>query len=238
VIGAALLLVALVAGWHTWSFARAMAGMQMTASMPWTPATTAAILLMWIAMMAAMMLPSATPVVLLYAQHCRRRADAFGPYVPTGLFVAGYLAVWTGFAAVATALQWLLDWLGWLSPEMAIHRPVIAGFALVAVGIYQLTPVKGACLAHCRGPVAFLAMHWRRGSLGALRMGVTHGLYCLGCCWALMLLLFVGGAMNLAVVLALALFVAVEKWAPRGGSAGRAAAAVLIILGAGVVVAA
>jgi predicted metal-binding membrane protein len=232
VIAVALLLVVLVAGWHTWSFAHAMANMQMTAPMPWTPATTAAILLMWVSMMAAMMLPSAAPVVLLYARHCGRRADAFGAYVPTGLFVAGYLAVWTGFAALATALQWLIDWFGWLSAEMAIDRPLIAGLALAAAGVYQLTPAKRACLAHCRGPVAFLAMHWRPGPLGALRMGVVHGLYCLGCCWVLMLVLFVGGAMNLAVVLALAGFIAVEKWAPHGSSLSRAMAAVLIALGA------
>jgi predicted metal-binding membrane protein len=230
-IGAALLLVTFIAGWHTWSFAWSMADMQMTAPMPWTLAAAEALLLMWVAMMAAMMLPSMTPVALLYARHCRSHSNSFGVYVPTSLFVAGYLAVWTGFSAIATGLQWLIDWLGWLSPEIAIHRPLIAGLALAGVGLYQLTPPKDACLAHCRNPVAFLTMRLQPGRLGALRMGVVHGLYCLGCCWALMLLLFVGGAMNLAVVLALAVFIAIEKWGPHGRLLSRAAAVVLIGLG-------
>ncbi|MGB6428602.1 MAG: DUF2182 domain-containing protein [Methyloceanibacter sp.] len=223
VVGAALAAVVLVTAWYTIGFARWMAGMNMTVSMPWTVSNTFLLVVMWLAMMVAMMVPSAAPMVLLYARHVRRRSEAFGPYVPAAAFLAGYVVLWLGFAALAVGLQWLLDTAGVLSPMMVVTHPWAAAGTLAIAGAYQLTPAKDACLSRCRSPVHFLADHWRSGITGAFHMGLVHGVYCVGCCWALMLVLFVGGVMNLTVILALALFVITEKYLPFGRALSRIA---------------
>jgi predicted metal-binding membrane protein len=188
---------------------------------------------MWAVMMVAMMLPSAAPVTLLVAGIARKRAAAGGAFgTSTALFVIGYLAVWCGFAAVATALQWGLDEAGLMSDAMALANRLAAGIVLIAAGLYQWTPLKEACLRHCRSPLDFLLFHWREGGIGALVSGIGHGAYCLGCCWMLMALLFVGGIMNLAWIAAIALLVLVEKTLPGGKWIGRLTGVVLIVWGA------
>jgi predicted metal-binding membrane protein len=177
---------------------------------------------MWWTMMIAMMLPSAAPVLLLFARINRRERDNDRPYVPTALFAAGYLTVWGGFSIAATGLQWWLERLGLLT-SMAAASIWLGGAILIAAGIWQLTPVKAMCLRHCRSPIGFLSHGWHSGRFGAFRMGLEHGAYCLGCCWFLMGLLFFGGIMNLYWVIGLATFILIEKTAPAGNWLGRVA---------------
>jgi predicted metal-binding membrane protein len=183
---------------------------------PWSLSRAAAMLIMWWVMMAAMMLPSAAPLILLFAAVQRKQQEANTPFVPTGFLVAGYLAVWAIFGLVATLSQWGLDRSGLLTASASLASRTLGATLLVAAGLYQFTPVKQACLRHCRSPLAFVVGHWRPGSVGALRMGLAHGVYCLGCCWVLMSLLFVGGVMNPLWIGGLALYVLVEKVMPRG----------------------
>jgi len=197
----------------------------------WTPGYALLIFLMWSAMMVGMLLPSAAPVLLLFARVNRKERASGLPYVPTATFGAGYLAVWAGFSAAAAGLQWGLQRLGAMSPTMATTSVWLGGSALVAAGLWQLTPMKDVCLRHCRSPLRFLAEAWRPGRLGAFRMGLRHGAYCLGCCWVLMGLLFVGGIMNLYWILGLAALVLMEKTAPMGRWLARAAGAALVVWG-------
>jgi predicted metal-binding membrane protein len=182
----------------------------------WSLAYAAVMLIMWWVMMAAMMLPSAAPLILLFAAVQRKQRAASNPFVPTGVLAAGYLAVWAAFGVVATGLQWGLDRSALLTMSLSVASRGLGATLLIAAGFYQLTAVKGACLRHCRSPLAFVTRHWRAGSGGAFRMGLIHGAYCLGCCWVLMGLLFFGGVMNLVWVGGLALYVLVEKILPRG----------------------
>jgi predicted metal-binding membrane protein len=211
-----------------------MGGGQLMVMAPeWTLGYGLVVFLMWAVMMVAMMLPSAAPVTLLIAAIARKRREAGGtPGMSTGPFVAGYLAVWFAFAATATLLQWRLDAAGLLSETMALASMVVAGSVLVVAGIYQWTPLKQACLRHCRSPLQFLMHHWQDGALGALASGARHGAFCFGCCWMLMVLLFVGGIMNLAWIGGIALLVLIEKTMPWGGRMGRATGAVLVVWGA------
>jgi predicted metal-binding membrane protein len=211
-----------------------MGGGQMMAMAPeWTLAYGLVVFLMWAVMMVAMMLPSAAPVTLLVAAIARKRREAGGaPGMSTAPFVFGYLAVWLGFAATATVVQWRLDAAGLLSQTMALASTLTAGGVLVLAGIYQWTPLKEACLRHCRSPLQFLMQQWRDGALGALASGARHGVFCFGCCWMLMVLLFVGGIMNLAWIAGIALLVLIEKTLPWGGRMGRATGAVLVVWGA------
>jgi predicted metal-binding membrane protein len=180
-----------------------------------------ALVVMWWLMMMAMMLPSATPAILLYARVKRYRADhAIGR---TWVFVGGYLAMWGLFSVAAAAAQQLLT-----GASMALNDRAAEGALLIAAGIYQLSPVKSACVSQCRSPAEFLSRHWRPGWMGAFGLGLRHGVYCLGCCWILMTLLFVGGVMNLLWVVGLTVIVAIEKLAPRGPLLGRAAGVALI----------
>lgn len=184
---------------------------------------------MWWIMMIGMMLPSAAPMILTFAAVNRRRRARDQPYVPTALFVAGYLLAWGGFSLVATLAQWGLESVALLSPmAMAATVPWLAAALLLAAGLYQFTPLKNACLGFCRSPFDFVVNHWRDGPSGALRMGLGHGLYCLGCCWILMALLFVGGVMNLFWVAALTAIVLVEKLLPFGAWTARIAGVALI----------
>lgn len=217
-----------------------MGGGQMMAMRPdWNLAYAAILFVMWVVMMLAMMLPSAAPVTLLVAGIVRKRTAA-GAAVGsiTALFVLGYLAVWVGFAAAATALQWTLEQGGQLSDTMALGNAMLAGVVLVAAGLYQWTPLKTACLRHCRSPLDFLLFHWRDGALGAFGSGMRHGAFCAGCCWMLMVLLFVGGVMSLAWIGTIALLVLLEKSLPWGGRMSRLTGAVLVLWGALTLVAA
>lgn len=180
---------------------------------------------MWSAMMVAMMVPSAAPVILLYATVHRRSQDS---PPATAAFLAGYLACWLGFSLLAAWLQ-----VAATSPmSMALGSQIVSGTLLIAAGLYQLSPLKDACLGRCRSPAQFLARHYRPGPTGAVRLGLLHGAYCLGCCWLLMALLFVVGVMNIAWVAALTLLVAAEKLLPGGQWIARIAGAGLIAWGA------
>lgn len=161
----------------------------------------------------------------------RRQRETGNPYVATSIFALGYLAAWAGFSLVAVILQWGFERTDLLSPTLVGTNVVLGGVLLLAAGSYQLTPIKHACLRHCRSPLAFLSLRWRRGAPGALRMGLEHGAYCLGCCWFLMGLLFFGGVMNLYWIVGLALFVLLEKIVPAGHWLGYATGGVLSVWG-------
>lgn len=210
-----------------------MDGMLMPMSSgPWTVSHAMVMLAMWAVMMAAMMLPSAAPMILLHATIARNRHASDQPAAASCIFILGYIAVWTGFSVGAVALQFWLEKLALLSPMMETTSIVLAGSVLIAAGLYQWTPLKQACLRRCRSPLEFVLMHWRQGARGAFVMGAQHGVFCVGCCWMLMLLLFVGGVMNIGWIAGLAIFVLVEKLAPAGHWIGRGAGTVLIAWGA------
>ena len=187
---------------------------------------------MWWAMMVAMMVPGAAPIVLLFCA-VHRRAEAGGTLQgppPVAAFVLGYLAIWFAFSLAASAVQWVLSGSAIFSADrMVIQTKWLAAALLLLAGAYQISPMKQACLAHCRTPASFLAAHWRAGALGAFRLGIVHGTYCLGCCWALMLLLFVGGVMNIGWIVLLTTLALGERLAPGGGIVRR-------VIGAGLVV--
>jgi predicted metal-binding membrane protein len=199
---------------------------------PWTPAHFGMMFAMWAIMMVGMMLPSATPATLVYSAVARKAERDRMPVASVGAFVAGYLLMWTVFSLAATAAQWGLERAALLSPMMVSSSPVLGATLLVSAGIYQLTPFKETCLEHCRSPAHFIAERWRTGFLGALRMGIDHGAYCLGCCWVLMGLLFFGGVMNLLWIAAITLFVLLEKLFPYGAGGGRWAGVGMIAAGA------
>jgi len=206
----------------------AMAAMQ---PMAWTAATAVVMFFMWWIMMIAMMLPSAAPMILLFAAVNRKQREAGSPFVPAGIFAFGYLAVWGFFSVLAVIAQWGLERSELLSSMMVGTSVVLGGLLLIAAGIWQLTPLKHACLKHCRSPLHFLSHHWHKGRLGAFRMGVEHGAFCLGCCWFLMALLFYGGVMNLYWIVGLALFVLIEKAVPYGHGIGAVAGVGLLAWG-------
>ena len=199
---------------------------------PWSTATLLPLFLMWIEMMVAMMIPSAAPMILTFALVNRKRREAERPFVPTGVFLLGYLVVWTGFSALAALAQWILHGRALLSPMMVGTSPMLGGALLITAGIFQWTPLKGACLIHCQSPLGFLLTDWREGRWGAFGMGLKHGAYCTGCCWLLMALLFVAGVMNLWWIAILAVFVLLEKVVPKGLWLGRAAGMILAVWGA------
>ena len=207
-----------------------MADMGMTMDMPWSTTDVVLAFAMWAVMMVGMMTPSAAPVVLLFAA-MRRGTGARRLPVVVVVFGAGYLLVWFFFSAVAALAQWALHQAALLSPMMTTSSAWLGGGILIAAGVYQLTPFKGTCLTHCRSPLGFLMSHWRDGTAGALRMGIAHGMYCLGCCWALMCVLFVVGVMNLMWVAAIAGYVLVEKIGPAGLWVARAAGVAMIATG-------
>lgn len=200
----------------------------------WSGAYWGLMLLMWWVMMIAMMLPGAAPTLLLYARVQRHNDARKGVVhaVPTGSFLFGYLFAWLLFSGVATFLQWALERLGLLnSMLMWSSSYVLSGCILLIAGIYQFTPAKETCLRHCRSPAAFLSQYWRPGARGALALGVHHGLYCVACCWAAMLLLFVGGVMNLLWIAGLALLVLLEKSLPGGQWLARIAGGLMCLAG-------
>lgn len=186
---------------------------------------------MWAVMMVAMMTPSAAPMVLMFATINRRRRAQQGPFVATTVFLLGYLLLWGGFSVLATLAQWGLHTAALLSPMLVSTSPILGGVLLLAAGLFQWTPLKSTCLSQCRSPLGFLMTEWREGAWGALLMGLRHGIYCVGCCWVLMALLFVAGVMNLLWVAAIAAFILVEKVLPRGELVGRVAGGVLMLAG-------
>lgn len=202
---------------------------------PWNATYWLVMILMWFVMMIAMMLPSAAPMILLHARVTRHGVEQgrmSGPRHPAALFTTGYLLAWAFFAALATALQWWLERVGLVDGMMMWSTErALTGALLIGAGLYQLTPWKNVCLSRCRSPAASLAESWRPGAWGALRMGLSHGGYCLGCCWGLMLLLFAGGIMNVVWIAALAIVVLVEKLIARGPWFSRLLGAALVVTG-------
>lgn len=232
---AALLLVIALAWAYTIRLAVQMPSpseaMSMPAPMIWSATDFAYMLVMWTVMMVAMMLPSATPAVLLFSRVREHRVAHGRAYASTAAFVAGYLLTWLAFSVLATIANWVLHTGGALSSMMGQVGRSAGGLMLVAAGAFQWTPLKQACLVHCRTPLGFLTQHWREGNTGALVMGLHHGAYCLGCCWMLMALLFVLGVMNLVWVAVLTLVVLIEKLLPRGALLSRTLGVALMIWG-------
>jgi predicted metal-binding membrane protein len=221
IVASAIALMTLLGWWFIVSGAGMHAG-NMTA-MRGPP--VGALVLMWWLMMVAMMLPSAAPAILLYAR-VREIRSGDTAIAQTWVFLAGYLGIWLLFSIAAAVAQRLLG-----GSSMALGNRLAQGAVLIAAGLYQLSPLKSACLSQCRSPAEFLMHHWRRGWDGAIRLGLLHGLYCLGCCWMLMALLFVGGVMNLLWVIGLTVIVAIEKLVAGGPLFGRAMGAALIAWG-------
>jgi predicted metal-binding membrane protein len=208
-----------------------ISGMAMSGSQEWGPTAILLLFVMWTVMMVAMMVPSAAPMVLAFLSLNQRRQSAGRQFVPVGIFLAGYLAIWTAYSAVATLAQWGLHKAALLSPAMAATSPFLNGSLLIAAGIFQWTPLKHMCLKGCRSPLSFLMSEWRDGKGGAFIMGLRHGSYCVGCCWVLMALLFVAGVMNLLWVAVIAIFVMAEKTLPRGELLGHITGAALVAAG-------
>lgn len=220
------------ASWNTSAAGMAQPAMPVALQMmPWNPLDFLLAFLMWSVMMVAMMLPSAAPMVLTFVAVNRQRRGQ-GSHLPTTtVFVGGYVLVWAAFALAAASAQGGLHAASLLSPMVAITNPVLGGVMLLSVGIFQWTPLKYACLKHCRTPLGFILSEWRDGTHGALAMGLRHGALCLGCCWLLMSLLFVLGVMNLLWIAALSAFVLTEKLAPAGQWIGRTAGLLLVLAG-------
>ena len=241
IVGIALLILILLAWLYVGRLATSVqvVGMDMTGTrmvsagrpQPWSSAEFAFVFLTWAVMMVAMMLPSAAPMVLHYARVGRTAVLDAKPFGPTAWFAAGYLLVWFGFALGATGAQWVLERAALLTP-MASTSNVVGGILLIMAGLYQWSPIKDICLRHCQAPLLFIRScgGFRRNVLGALEMGVLHGAYCVGCCWVLMTLLFVGGVMNVLWIAAIATLVLVEKTV-GGHLVSRAVGAALIVGG-------
>jgi predicted metal-binding membrane protein len=216
---------------YMWYLARDPMAMCMVNMNPWSAADLFALFSMWAVMMVAMMIPSASPMILAFAGVNRTRRAQSLPYVATSAFVLGYVAAWTGFSLVATLAQEALHSAALISSMGVSTSGILGGILLIATGIFQWTPLKNACLRHCRSPLGFILTEWRDGGWGAFQMGLRHGVYCIGCCWLLMALLFVAGVMNLWWVAAIAVFVLIEKVTAAGAWIARATGALLMLLG-------
>ena len=209
------------------SSAEAMARMGMSIDMPWTTRDFVLTFAMWSVMMIGMMSPTALPVLLLFAQMRRDQNQS----VAATLFGIGHISIWIAFSVIAASLQGLLHQLTLLSPGLVVTSPYIGGIILIGAGVYQLTPAKAKCLIKCQSPLGFLMSNWREGASGAFVLGAKHGAYCLGCCWALMLVLFAVGVMNLAWVAVLTAFVFIEKFGLAGLRVARAAGVLIVFAG-------
>jgi predicted metal-binding membrane protein len=200
---------------------------------PWRLADFVSMFLMWAVMMVAMMVPTTFRSILIFAAITEQQKRRGLSFVSSLWFTFGYIIAWTGFSLVATGLQWRLDQAALMSPQMALSSPLIGAAAVIFAGLWQLSPLKDACLRHCRTPAVYLAQHFRPGHWGATRLGLLHGLYCLGCCWLLMGLLFVGGVMNLAWVLVITLFVLIEKCLPPWACLTPVSGVAMVLIGVG-----
>jgi predicted metal-binding membrane protein len=187
--------------------------LMMPTTSPWSATELALVFAMWAVMMVGMMTPSATPMILIYARVGRQAAQQGKPFASSSWFAGGHLLAWIGFALVATFGHWALERGNWLTPEMATASGALSGVVLVAAGLYQWTPFKDACLRQCQRPLQFIQRHggFRPDALGSLALGARHGAYCVGCCWVLMTLLFVGGVMNVLWIAAMTILVLLEK---------------------------
>jgi len=224
---------AAVTGVAWWYLIRVAGRMQSHAH---TTIDTGALFAMWAVMMLAMMLPSTLPFVFTFsAEQSRRRATQM-TVIPTAFFVAGYFILWIVFSGACALLQQALHGLALLSPMMSATSSAFSGAVLVAAGVYQWTPMKNACLRHCRSPLTFLLSDWREGAVGAFRMGADHGLFCIGCCWMLMMLPFAAGVMNLSWMAGITVLLLVEKAAPGGQWMGRICGALLALGGACIII--
>jgi predicted metal-binding membrane protein len=199
----------------------------------WTPLDALIVFVMWSAMMAAMMVPGASPMIAAFATINRRRRERHSPYVPTALFLAGYLAVWAGFSALATLVQYVLQKAELVTSMMQSASYGFSAALFLAAGLYQFSPLKERCLKLCRSPDGFILSEWRDGALGAVIMGVRHGLFCLGCCAALMVLLFAVAVMDLRWVAALTILVTAEKLLPGAKFSRMAIGVALLAASAG-----
>lgn len=208
-------------------------GFMAPADAPWTAIEFAFVFAMWAVMMIGMMAPSAAPMILMYARVGRQAAAQARPFAATGWFAAGYFLVWIGFSLLASLVQWAVERAALLDSRMASANTVLGGIVLIAAGVYQWTPLKDICLAQCQTPIGFLMRHggFRGDVRGSLLLGLRHGGYCVGCCWVLMALLFVGGVMNVLWIALLAALILLEKLAPFGGWIARAAGVVCVAAG-------
>ena len=238
IVASGLFVIAVLAWLYTIYLYRQMIVMDMDAlffAMPMTPAWATLdfvlLFLMWFVMMIAMMTPSVAPLILIFAMVNRKRKQQQNPYVSTSYLLAGYFLVWAGFSLLATFLQWLLQQLSLLNPEMETTNKILGAIILITAGLFQFTPLKHRCLSYCRTPIDFINLNWKEGKQGALRMGIENGMYCLGCCWVLMILLFVSGIMNLLWIALIALFVLAEKVLPQAKWISYAAGIALISYG-------
>jgi len=209
------------------------AGLMLPAAAPWSAVEFALVFAMWAVMMVGMMAPSAAPMILIYARLGRQGRSAGKPLAATGWFAAGYFLAWIGFSLATTLVQWVLQREALLDPRMASASNMLGAIVLIAAGIYQWTPLKEVCLTHCQTPIGFLMRHggFRGDVRGCLRLGLSHGAYCVGCCWVLMALLFVVGVMNLLWIALLALLVLLEKLTPWGRRIARAAGLACVVAG-------
>src|SRR5215468_4335321 len=209
-------------------------GLMAPANAPWRPIEFAFVFVMWSVMMVGMMAPSAAPMILMYARVGRQGKSLGKPFAATGWFAAGYFLVWIGFALAATLVQWVLERTALLDSRMASASNVFGAIVLIAGGIYQWTPLKDICLTQCQSPFQFLMRYggFRSDVPGCLQLGLRHGAYCVGCCWVLMALLFVGGVMNVLWITLLALLVLLEKVTPLGRRVARVAGVACVAAGA------
>ena len=235
IILAALMALSALAWWYTVYLAKTMncCTFAIKGAWPfWSGQQFGMMFVMWVVMMVAMMVPTIVPMVLVFAMVNRKRYEQTKPYVPTGFFLLGYLIVWTVFSLLMTFLQEWLQARALISARMVINNQIVNGSILILAGIFQWTPLKNKCLTHCRSPFDFIMTDWREGTGGAVMMGFRHGTFCLGCCWLLMLLLFIGGVMNIAWIVLLTVFVLGEKIFPYGRMISRVAGAVFFAWGA------
>lgn len=217
--------------WSTTHMKSPVVKLMMPMEASWSMLEVVSVWLMWAVMMGAMMLPSAMPMILIHRRISAARGQEKDGYSANAWFGFTYLVAWIGYSAVATLVQWSLQSASVLSSMLFVQNNWISGGIVIATGIFQLTPLKNACLNKCRTPIGFLMTEWRSGRRGAVVMGALHGGYCLACCWALMALLFVFGVMNLIVIATLATIVAIEKLVPFGDHLGRYVGILLIGLG-------
>ena len=203
----------------------------MPMSSSWTMTDFILLFLMWLVMMIAMMTPSVAPLILIFVMVNRKREQQKSPFVPAVYLLSGYFLVWAGFSVLATLLQWTLQQISLLNPYMQTTNKLLGGIILIMAGVFQFTSLKQRCLDYCRTPVDFIHRNWKEGRRGALKMGIENGMYCLGCCWVLMVLLFVAGIMNLLWIALIALFVLIEKLMPRIKLISFIAGVVLIFYG-------
>ena len=208
-------------------------GLMMPITAPWQPIEFVFVFAMWAVMMLGMMTPSAAPMILIYTRVGRQAAFERKPFVSSAWFAGGYLLAWTGFAIAATIVQWMVERPSWLTPGMAATNAIFSGLVLVAAGLYQWTPIKDVCLRQCQAPLQFIQRHggFRADAAGSLALGARHGGYCIGCCWVLMALLFIGGVMNVLWIALLTIFVLLEKVVPAGRLISRISGAGFLVAG-------